>query len=156
LTITNVGPATSGLLQATNSFAGANIVSIVCTNGTFTTNAGNIYWSLPALAAGEHAALSFSLNSSQTGAVTVTASAQPVSPDPVPQNNTAIAIIKVGPSDGLMSTALKFPARDLVWSPSAGRLLVAGGSAMANGDGALFSLDPQTLEIQWAAQLGVG
>ena len=158
LVLTNAGPAASGPVQVTNSCRpAAELICMNCTNGTAITNGGNLVWTLPSLPTGGQSALTFALASSQTGVVSVISSAQSTAPDPVPQDNVAVALATLGPPDpDAACRLLRLPVLELLWSPAQARLLLIASNTLAGVQGLLLSVDPATLELRREAPLRPG
>jgi hypothetical protein len=158
VTLTNQGPATAETIWVNNTVTPAPfIASTACDTGACFTNNGSVVWALSNLVAGAQATLSFIVQGSQTGVVTVVSSAHSSAPDPLAQDNVDLATLSVGPpAAGVALAMMNLPARDLVWSSSLGRLLLTTSTNLPNGNGLLLSVNPVTLELNWETPLGPG
>lgn len=156
LTVSNQGPAQATAIWLTNTFsAPVNLISWTSSSGTVGTNGGQIIWNLSNLNVGAQATLSYTLNSYQTGLVTVTAAAVSQSSDPFPGNNTAQQAFIVGAPIPINAAAiLQLPANDIAWSPSLGKLLVTSSTNTVNWGGALLTVDPYSYAVQFQVTLG--
>lgn len=158
VTLSNQGPATVAVTWVTNTISPAALVtSVACTNGVCFTNDVGVVWALSNLVAGTQATLSFAAQRSQTGDVAMVCNAASSAPDPVAQDNVAVAAWSVGPSAAGMARQVRnLPARDLIWVPTLGRLLLTASTNLPNGDGLLLSVDPVTLALNREANLSPG
>ncbi|EEF59446.1 conserved repeat domain protein [Pedosphaera parvula Ellin514] len=156
LTITNQGSVLATGIQVTNTFSSAmNLVSAVSSAGTWMTNYGVLIWTLPALGVGEQATLSYTITPGQTGLFTAIVIASEDTPDLQPGNNKAMRSVLVGTPPTLDNAiALFLPVNGMVWSPSVGRLLLTSSTNTPNWGGALLSVDPTTLAVQFESSLG--
>jgi uncharacterized repeat protein (TIGR01451 family) len=156
MTLTNQGPHQATGVQITNTFSGiVSLVSVSTSVGTWTTNGGVLVWTIPALDAGTQVSLSYVVKPGQGGVVAATAAATAATPDPIAGNNTALQTLVVGAPLALDGAArVPIPANDLVWSPSLGRLLLTSATNTVNWSGALVSLDPLSMAVQFQSTLG--
>ena len=84
-----------------------------------------------------------------------TAVATATSPDLQPGNNTVKSTVMIGTPVVLDNpVSLLLPVNGMVWSPSLGRLLVTSATNNPNWGGALLSVDPITLSVQFRSSLG--
>ena len=159
LTVTNQGTLQATNVVITNTVsAGASLLSISTSAGTWATNADGrtVVWSIPALDVGAQATLSWTGITLQPGLITAVAAATTDTFDPAPSNNTAVATVLIGgPAGPDDSFSFQLPVNDVVWSPSLARFLVTANASLINWSGALLSVDPESLDVQFKSQLGV-
>jgi uncharacterized repeat protein (TIGR01451 family) len=157
LTLSNSGPSAATNLQITNSFSpSVAVVTISASAGTSSASPAQIAWQIPILQPGSQETLTYTIRGSQTGMLTVVASVVSSAPDINLPNNTAVQELQIGTQAVFNSASLlQIPANDLVWSPSAGRLLLTAAKTLPNWAGTLFSINPITWAIKSEAVLGI-
>ncbi len=158
LSVTNRGPQPALGVTVTNSFSPSVTIGWTsCTEGSIQATNGRIVWSLPGLNAGQGSFATVGIRSMQTGLVTVAADVISSTLDARRSDNSAMSMLQVGKSFGGADVlVLPFPARDLVWSPTLGRILLIANTQLPNWAGSLLSLDPATLAIGVECDLSPG
>ncbi len=157
LTLANSGPAGSSPMQIPTTVSPGGVISAPSAAlGTWINAGTNLLWSVPGLTAGSQTSISFSLKSAQTGMVTVVSSLPSGLVDSEIFDNTAIALLNVGPVGGGAPIVLSLPVRDVLWAASLGKFYMTASPILPNGDGLLLSLDPQTLRVSCEAQMAPG
>ena len=156
--LTNQGTIiATNIVVSNNIYSGGKPTSISTGAGTFTTNATGtlVVWSVPGLNPGAAASLSFSVQTTSTGLLSVISSATNSTFDPVPTNNTAVANVVVGQSllpDGTVIVPL--PANDVIWNDNLGQFIFSANAGIPNWVGNLFSIDPVSFTVSPRAVLG--
>ncbi len=156
VSLTNQGPHAAQQVTVTNLFSPAlNIEWSFCTDGTIQATNGATLWTSPQLSAGQGAFAAIVVRPSQQGIVAISSFATAATLDSNTGDNSAFAVLKVGGElqlDNVFTVPLAL--NDLVWVSSLGRLVGTCGTNTANWSGALVSINPSDLAVEFKRRLG--